>query len=104
MRLIQKKYNIRFHPVRDGRMGKGNKMTENDYIAEYIKEKRPEIISSLDFIGWKIARMITDSINSFADTLADFARSVIGEKNIEEDEQDDETRMRNEDTEKGCGD
>ena len=38
-------------------------MTENDYIAEYIKEKRPEIISSLDFIFWKIAKSVEVAIS-----------------------------------------
>lgn len=34
------------------------KMTENDYIAEYVKEKRPEIIHTLDFHFWKFGRVI----------------------------------------------
>lgn len=29
-------------------------MSENDYIAEYIKENRPEIVHSIDFYCWKI--------------------------------------------------
>lgn len=37
-------------------------MTENDYIAEYVKEKRPELINSFDFIGWKLARMLANSL------------------------------------------
>lgn len=31
-------------------------MTENDYIAEYVKEKRPEIISGLDFAAWRLTK------------------------------------------------
>ena len=31
-------------------------MTENDYIAEYIKEERPEIISGLDFAAWRLTK------------------------------------------------
>lgn len=33
-------------------------MTENDYIAQYIEEKRPELIHSLDFVFWKMAAMV----------------------------------------------
>lgn len=33
-------------------------MTENDYIAQYIEEKRPELIHSLDFAFWKMAAMV----------------------------------------------
>lgn len=44
-------------------------MTENDYIAEYIKEKRPEIISSLDFIFWKIGKSVEVAINDIASGL-----------------------------------
>lgn len=29
------------------------KMTENDYIAEYVKEKMPEITHTFDFAMWK---------------------------------------------------
>ena len=44
-------------------------MTENDYIAEYIREKRPELITSLDFVFWKIGRITTDAFKGFAEAL-----------------------------------
>ena len=44
-------------------------MTENDYIAEYIKEKRPEIISSLDFIFWKIGKSVEVAVSGIASGL-----------------------------------
>lgn len=44
-------------------------MTENDYIAEYIKEKRPEIISSLDFMFWKIGKSVEVAVNGIASGL-----------------------------------
>ena len=44
-------------------------MNENDYIAEYVKEKRPEILTSFDFIGWKMARIVSDAITSVVDAL-----------------------------------
>lgn len=42
-------------------------MTENDYIAEYIKEKRPEIISGFDFVAWKL----TKTMNIVAEQLSE---------------------------------
>ena len=33
-------------------------MTDNDYLAEYVREKRPELVGSMDFAIWKIARMV----------------------------------------------
>ena len=32
------------------------KMSENDYIAEYVKEKMPEITHTFDFAMWKMMR------------------------------------------------
>jgi hypothetical protein len=48
---------------------KEDNMTENDYIAEYIKEKRPEIISSLDFIFWKFSKSVEDAVSGLASGL-----------------------------------
>lgn len=33
-------------------------MSENDYIAEYVKENHPEILESLDFALWKMTRIV----------------------------------------------
>ena len=38
-------------------------MSENDYIAEYIKENRPEIVHSIDFYCWKIKRVFEEVAN-----------------------------------------
>ncbi len=35
-------------------------MTENDYIAEYIKEKYPTLLG-LDFAMWKVGRIAVDA-------------------------------------------
>lgn len=32
-------------------------MSENDYIAEYIKEKYPEFIDTFDFSCWKLVKV-----------------------------------------------
>lgn len=64
-------------------------MTENDYIAEYIKEKRPEIISSLDFIFWKIGKSVEVAINDIANGLKDM---FVSEKEEQDNDiQEDET-------------
>ena len=35
-------------------------MTENDYIAEYIKEKYPTLLG-LDFAMWKVGKIAVDA-------------------------------------------
>lgn len=66
-------------------------MTENDYIAEYIKEKRPEIISSFDFIFWKIGKSVEVAINDIASGLKDMFISEKEEQDndIQGDEKED---------------
>lgn len=61
-------------------------MSENDYIAEYIKEKRPELISSIDFIVWKIGRVVAESVNALADAIKGLAKEDIEALMREEDE------------------
>ena len=55
------------------------KMSENDYIAEYIKEKMPEITHTLDFAMWKFGR-----------TLKNFAEGIskIFKKGDDEDDKE----------------
>lgn len=35
-------------------------MTENDYIAEYVKERCPEVIQTVDFAFWKLEKSISE--------------------------------------------
>ena len=44
-------------------------MTENDYIAEYVKERRPEITTSFDFVGWKMARIFQNAVKDIANAF-----------------------------------
>lgn len=44
-------------------------MTENDYIAEYIKERYPKILSSFDYVAWKINKMWSNAMNALAKEL-----------------------------------
>ena len=36
-------------------------MTDNDYIAEYVKEERPEILKGRKFFEWKLKRFAADA-------------------------------------------
>lgn len=68
-------------------------MSENDYIAEYIKEKRPEIISSFDFFMWKMAKIIAGTVKSVVDAFSGIDLSSVdlsALQQAEEDEDDEE--------------
>lgn len=45
------------------------KKTENDYIAEYIRQKHPEILQSLDFLYWKAGRVLSDALKTATDAI-----------------------------------
>lgn len=54
-------------------------MSENDYIAEYVKEKMPEITHTFDFAMWKFVR----SLKNFAEKI-----SKVFKKGDDEDDQE----------------
>lgn len=43
-------------------------MTENDYIAEYVKEKHPGLLG-VDFALWKAGKVAIETIRSFRSPL-----------------------------------
>lgn len=45
------------------------KKTENDYIAEYVKQKHPEILQSLDFLCWKAGHVLCDALKEATDAI-----------------------------------
>ena len=47
-------------------------MTENDYIAEYIREKYPKLLG-MDYTCWKIARSISVTITRVSQTCIEIA-------------------------------
>lgn len=47
-------------------------MNENDYIAEYIKEKHPELLG-LDFTLWKIGRTLSEAMAPIVEALNEVA-------------------------------
>ena len=70
-------------------------MTENDYIAEYIKEKRPEIIDTLDFHLWKLVKTLTNVMNNVTNAimginLGEVDLSEIDLSETEKEEQDND--------------
>lgn len=44
-------------------------MSENDYIAEYVKEKRPEIIGTIDFVVWKIGKVLSNTVEAVTEAI-----------------------------------
>ena len=66
------------------------KMSENDYIAEYVKEKMPEITHTFDFAMWKMMR----SFKNFAEKISEIFKKG-------EDEDDQECGYRSDVCERG---
>ena len=62
-------------------------MNENDYIAEYVREKYPQIIG-LDFVFWKFKRLMiqaaSDFINVFRQIPPEEIRKAMQESEVEE--------------------
>lgn len=54
-------------------------MTDNDYIAEYVKEKRPEVIRGRDFFKWKLSRFAADAAMEISKLFAEFVNEDIYE-------------------------
>lgn len=55
--------------------------TNNDYLAEYVREKRPEIERSLDYITWKIGRTFVDAVHSLTEQLKKMSPQELEELN-----------------------
>ena len=65
-------------------------MTENDYIAEYIKERHPGDLS-FDFAMWKLARKISEAGEMIAQIFqSDEFKQVLSE--IAEERAEDDNR------------
>lgn len=69
-------------------------MSENDYIAEYIKERRPELIRSFDFVFWKMSRITADAVKKIIDAFSGIDLSSVDLSALQqaaEDEAEEET-------------
>ena len=54
-------------------------MSDNDYIAEYIKEKYPTLLG-LDFAMWKFGRRFTESLIDMSKGIENTVNAVFGNK------------------------
>ena len=61
-------------------------MTENDYIAEYIKEKYPQLLS-VDFGLWKFGRQISNAARTLGEVFSKIDYNVLKEQ-MEKSESD----------------
>ena len=53
-------------------------MTENDYIAEYVKEKHPGLLGA-DYALWKLGKVAVEALRSFRSSLASIDWKSIAE-------------------------
>lgn len=44
--------------------------TDNDYIAEYIRERHPSLLGT-DYAFWKFSKMAKEAMEKIADSLKD---------------------------------
>ena len=53
-------------------------MTENDYIAEYVKERCPEVIQTIDYSLWRVGKAVNEAVQAIVDSLKaiDWSKSV----------------------------
>jgi glutathione S-transferase len=61
-------------------------MTENDYIAEYIKEKYPRLLG-VDFAFWKMIRLIGSAVKDIAKIFSEATPEEIEEFYKEHEEE-----------------
>ena len=50
-------------------------MTDNDYIAEYIREKYPSLLG-FDFGLWKCVHIVGNALKDFANVLSEHSEEV----------------------------
>jgi hypothetical protein len=50
-------------------------MTDNDYIAEYVKERCPELLDTVDFNLWKLRMASDEAIDELCDHLSNLSKA-----------------------------
>ena len=50
-------------------------MTENNCIAEYVKERCPELLDTVDFNLWKLRRASDEAIDELCDHLSNLSKA-----------------------------
>ena len=64
-------------------------MTENDYIAEYVKEKHPGLLGA-DFAMWKVLKIVIDFARGFQESMKSIKWDEIAEEIKKQEEAADE--------------
>lgn len=54
-------------------------MTENDYIAEYVKEKHPGLLGA-NFAIWKFSRIAIEAVRLFQESMKPIKWDEIAEE------------------------
>jgi hypothetical protein len=56
--------------------------TENDYIAEYVKERCPEVIQTIDYSLWRVSKAASEAVQTIVDNIKaiDWSKVPIDEK------------------------
>lgn len=44
-------------------------MTKNDYIAEYVKERCPELLNTVDYNLWKVSKAASEAARTLVDSI-----------------------------------
>ena len=65
-------------------------MTENDYIAEYVRERHPGILS-LDYAAWRLARAIREFGVSMKEVISRMSAEDIHRIMAEQEDEEDES-------------
>lgn len=61
-------------------------MTNNDYIAEYIKEKYPTLLG-FDFAIWKFGRIMINLAHNLVDVFNEVDMSEVNTPDLDDEEQ-----------------
>lgn len=71
-------------------------MSENDYIAEYVKARHPHILG-FEFAIWKVQKQIFNAIQPFCNFIGSLSKEekeellkTMAENNSDEEEDDEE--------------
>lgn len=63
-------------------------MTENDYIAEYVRERHPGILS-IDYAAWRLARAISEFGVHMREVISRMSPEDMQRMAEQEDEEDE---------------
>lgn len=63
-------------------------MTENDYIAEYVKKRHPGILG-LDYAAWRLARAVSDFGIHVREAISRMSPEELQRMAEQEDEEDE---------------